>query len=95
MKFIITNKSCEFVVDLQKSGRSEVHEERKVNKSFKETWASPSTKDPRAGPRSLTPRKASPFTKRTIPTSEKKWKVIHAHSPDGDTWQRQFPKWSQ
>ena len=66
--------SSELLADLQESGRSEVYEERTVTKSFKETCA---------GPLSLTPRKASLFTKRTIPTCEKKWKVIHAHSPDG------------
>ena len=34
------------------------------------------------GPIILTPR-ASPFTKRSILTDEKKWKVIHVHSRDG------------
>ena len=74
--------SNELLADLQESGRSEVCEERKATKNFKETWASPSTKEACASPLSLTPRKAPLFTKRTIPASEKKWKVIHAHSQD-------------
>ena len=74
--------SNELLADLQGSGRSEVYGERKVTKSFKETWASPSTKETRAGPLILTPRKASLFTSRIIPTSEKKWKTIHAYSPE-------------
>ena len=75
--------SDELLADLQGSGRSEVYEERKLTNSFKETWASPSTKETCAGPLILTPRKASLFTRRIIPTSEKKWKTIHACSPDG------------
>ena len=75
--------SDELLADLQGSGRSEVYEERKVTKSFRETWASPSTKETCAGPLILTPRKASLFTSRIILTGEKKWKTIHACSPDG------------
>ena len=79
MKFIHDHKqelrsSNEVLADLQESGRSEVYEERKVTNSFKETCA---------GPLNLTPRKASQLTRRIIPTSEKKWKALHAHSPDG------------
>ena len=79
MKFIHDHKqelrsSNEVLADLQESGRSEVYEERKVTNSFKETWA---------GPLNLTPRKASLLTRRIIPTSEKKWEALHAHSPDG------------
>ena len=43
--------------------RHGVDKERKVTKSFKETWASPSTKETCVGPLSLTPRKASLFSK--------------------------------
>ena len=64
--------SNELLANLQESGRSE---ERKVTRSHKESWASPSTKET---PIILTPRKASLFTKRTIPKN-----VIHAHSRDG------------
>ena len=75
--------SNELLADLQESRRSEVYEGRKVTKSFKETWASPSTKETCAGSLILTPRKASLFTRRIIPSSEKKWTAIHAYSPDG------------
>ena len=72
--------SSDLLANLQESGRSE---ERKVTRCHKETWASPSTKETCAGTIILTPRNASLFSKRTIPTNEKKWKVIHAHSREG------------
>ena len=36
---------------------------------------------------SIPPTQESIYTKRTISTNERKWKAIHAHSPDGETWQ--------
>ena len=38
-------------------------------------------------------RKLVLHTQRTIPTNERKWKVIHAHSSDDDTWQLQYLRW--
>ena len=66
----------ELLASLQDPGRSA---ERKIIRSHKETWTSPSTRETCADPIILTP-KVSLFTKRTIPTNEKKWKVNHNHS---------------
>ena len=53
-----------------------------MTRSPKETWAAPSTKEISAVTVILTPG-ASRFTKRTIPTNEKKWKIIHAQTRHG------------
>ena len=58
-------------------------EVKEMKKEDKETWASPSTKETCAGPLILSPRNAFLFTRRIIPTSEKKWTVIHSYSPNG------------
>ena len=36
---------------------------------------------------SIPPTQESIYTKRTISANERKWKAIHALSPDGETWQ--------
>ena len=66
--------SHELLTELQGSGSSESYEERKGSSSNKETCASPFSNPP---------QRASLYTQRTVPTNEKKWKVIHAYSPDG------------
>ena len=70
MKFMITNKSSGPAMNCSsESGRNE---EGKVTRSHKGTWAAPSTKETSADLVIFTPR-AFLFTKRTIPTYEKKW----------------------
>ena len=64
---------------LANSHESGRNEEGKVTRSHKETWAAPSTKETSASLVILTPR-ASLFTERTIPTSEKELIIFHAHS---------------
>ena len=71
--------SNEMLANLHESGRNE---EGKVTRSHKETWAAPRKKETSASPVILSPR-ASLFTKRTIPTNEKKEITIHAHSRYG------------
>ena len=71
--------SNELLAKLHESGR---YEQRKVTRGHKETWAAPSTKEAGASPVILTPR-ASLFIKRIIPTNEKKWAIIRAHSRHG------------
>ena len=66
--------SNKLLAELQGSGRCESYEERKGSSSTKETCASPFSNPP---------QRASMYTQRTILTNERKWKVIHAHSPDG------------
>ena len=74
--------SSELITGLQESERSEPQGKKRGTKSTKETCASTSSKETCAGPLSVSTR-ASPNTKRTIPTSGRKRKIIHAHSPDG------------
>ena len=57
--------SDELLGDLQES-------ERKVTTSCNETWAALSTRKLDAGSLSLIPKKASLYTRRIIPTNEKK-----------------------
>ena len=64
----------------------------KYPKALRKLLASPSTKETCAGPLILTPSKASLLTTRIIPTSEKKWTVIHACSPDGGPLAVSFSK---
>ena len=52
-------------------------QETERNASYKER------KETRAGSLSLIPNKASLYTRRTIPTDEKKWISVHAHSRYG------------
>ena len=75
--------SDELLADLQESGRSEVFEERKSNQKLQGNLGVSKHEGNYASPLIFTPRKASLFTRRSSPTSEKKWKVKHAHSPDG------------
>ena len=65
--------SNELHTELQGSVESGPCEERKRRPSNKETCAN-SFSNP--------PQRASLYTQRTIPTNERKWKVIHAASPD-------------
>ena len=75
--------SNELLTDLQRSERSEPHGEERGTNSIKETCALESIKKTCASPLSIPPAEASPYTKRTIPTNERTWKVVHTHSPDG------------
>ena len=75
--------SNELLGNLQESERNASYEERKATTRFKETWAAPSMKETRAGSLSPIPNKASLYTRRTIPTEEKKWITVHAHSRYG------------
>ena len=75
--------SDELLENLQESETHEPYEERKVTTRSKETWAAPSMKETRAGLPSLVPNKASFYTRRTIPTSERIWKTIHANASQG------------
>ena len=61
---------------------SRIMKKEKVTRSHKETWAAPSTKETSARLVIFATR-VSLFTKRTIPTNEKKWTMIHAHSRYG------------
>ena len=65
---------------------NEIHDHkqelRSSNKLLANLRAAPSTKETSADPAILTPR-APLFTKRTIPTNEKKWITIHAQSRYG------------
>ena len=63
--------SNELLTELQGSVKSE---ERNESSSNKETCVY-SFSNP--------PQRASLYTQRTILTNERKWKIIHAHSPDG------------
>ena len=69
----------EMLANLHESGRNE---EGKVTRSHKETWAAPRKKETSASPVILTLR-PSLFTKRTIPTNEKK----------GDNYSHSFTIW--
>ena len=62
--------SNELLTELQGSGRSESHEEKKRKLEQQGTCASLFSNPP---------QRASLCTQRTIPTNERKWKVIHAH----------------
>ena len=75
--------SNELLKDLHGSVKNETHEERKGSSRNKETCAPKSIKETYASFPSIPPTKASLHTQRTIPTNERKWKVIHAHSPNG------------
>ena len=71
----VLRSSSGFLANLS---RIRKNEERKVTKCHKETWASPNTKE--ASAITLSPRKASPFTNRTILSNEKKLKVQFENS---------------
>ena len=73
----------ELLDNLLESKEGEPYEEREVTPRHKDTWAAPSTKETRAGFVNLVPNKASLYTKKIIPTNEKKWITIHAHSGRG------------
>ena len=62
------------LTELRGSVKSEPCEERRGSSRNKETCAN-SLSNP--------PQRASSYTQRTIPTNERKWTIIHAHSPDG------------
>ena len=68
--------SNELLTDLQRSERSERHEEEE---------------DPIASRKRVRALKCPSTQKRTIPTNERKWKVIQME----ETWQMQSPKWLQ
>ena len=81
-------RSCDSI-NLQTLGhnsrceRSEPYDEREVTTRSEEIWAPPSTKETRAGSLTFVPNKASLYTRRIIPTNEKKLFPIHAHSGYG------------
>ena len=75
--------SRELLDDLQESKEGMSYEERKVTNRHKEIWAAPSKEESRAGSFTLVPNKASIYTRKIIPTNEKKWITIHAHSGYG------------
>ena len=79
--------SAEFLTERQKSeGRESCEEQSKT--SIQETGAIhvssfSSNKETCANTHSMSPSQASFFTQRTIPTTERKWKVIPANSSYG------------
>ena len=82
----VLRSSAELLTELQRSG-GESREEQ-ADTSIQETGAIhdssyTSNKETGANTFSIPPTQASFYTKRTIPTNERKWKVIHVHSPDG------------
>ena len=82
----------ELLDNLLKSKEGEPYEEREVTPRHKDTWAAPSTKETRAGFVNLVPNKASSYTKKIIPTNEKKFMLIQ----DVEViWQCLFPKQSR
>ena len=66
--------SHELLTELQGSVKSEPCEEKKGSSSNKELVPTLSA---------IRLKRASLHTHRAIPTNEREWKVIHAHSPDG------------
>ena len=79
--------SAELLTELQRSEGRESCEEQ-ADTSIQETGSthvsnSSSNKETCANTLSIPPTQAFLYTKRTIPTNDGKWKVIHAHSPDG------------
>ena len=64
--------SNESLTELHGSGRNESYGEREEE-----------ARATRILVQALSAIRLSVYTQRTIPANEKKWKVIHAHSPDG------------
>ena len=79
MKFMITNESSGLVTNCSQNLRYQ----EEVNPMKKKKKGSSSIKDTCASPFNNPPSRASLYTQRTILTNERKWKVTHAHSPDG------------
>ena len=75
--------SKELLDNLEESKESRPYEERQVITRHKETWATSSIEETRAASLTLVPIKASLYTRKIIPTDEKKWITTHAHSRRG------------
>ena len=75
--------SNELFTELQGSVKSEPYEEKKARATKKLVRLKASRKFVRALSAFLLQKHPLYTNKRTIPTNERKWKVIHAHSPDG------------
>ena len=87
MRFMITKKSSGPATNRSQTFRDQkevLHEKKERTNSIKETCALQSIKETCASLLSIPPTQASLHTKKEpFPTNERKWKVNHAHSPDG------------